>query len=69
MQVAQEFEVFDMLDGAALEAAVRKHDPKLIVPEVESIRTEKFYGFENEGYTVVPSAKAANFTMNRKLIP
>ncbi len=68
MQVAQEFEVFDMLDGAALEAAVRKHDPKLIVPEVESIRTEKFYGFENEGYTVVPSAKAANFTMNRKLI-
>ncbi len=68
MQVAQKFEVFDMLDGAALEAAVRKHDPKLIVPEVESIRTEKFYGFENEGYTVVPSAKAANFTMNRKLI-
>ncbi|NQV53036.1 MAG: formate-dependent phosphoribosylglycinamide formyltransferase [Flavobacteriales bacterium] len=68
MQVAQEFEVFDMLDGDALEAAVRKHDPKLIVPEVESIRTEKFYAFEKEGYTVVPSAKAANFTMNRKLI-
>ena len=68
MQVAQEFEVFDMLDGAVLEAAVRKHDPKLIVPEVESIRTEKFYQFEEHGYTVVPSAKAANFTMNRKLI-
>ena len=68
MQVAQECEVFDMLDGAALEAAVQKHRPKLIVPEVESIRTEKFYEFEEQGYTVVPSAKAANFTMNRKLI-
>lgn len=68
MQVAQECEVFDMLDGEALEAAIQKHRPKLIVPEVESIRTEKFYEFEEQGYTVVPSAKAANFTMNRKLI-
>lgn len=68
MQVADEFEVFDMLDGSALENVVAKHNPKLIVPEVESIRTEKFYDFETQGYTVVPSAKAANFTMNRKLI-
>jgi len=68
MQVADEFEVFDMLDGAALDAAVAKHNPKLIVPEVESIRTERFYDYEKDGYTVVPSAKAANFTMNRRLI-
>jgi len=68
MQVADEVEVFDMLDGDALAAVVAKHNPKLIVPEVESIRTERFYDFEQAGYTVVPSAKAANFTMNRKLI-
>lgn len=68
MQVADEFEVFDMLDGDALANVVEKHQPKLIVPEVESIRTERFYDFEKQGFTVVPSAKAANFTMNRKLI-
>ncbi|TXC78515.1 formate-dependent phosphoribosylglycinamide formyltransferase [Luteibaculum oceani] len=68
MQVADEYEVFDMLDGEALARVVAKHQPKLVVPEVESIRTEKFYDFEKEGITVVPSAKAANFTMNRKLI-
>jgi phosphoribosylglycinamide formyltransferase 2 len=68
MQVADEYEVFDMLDGKALDAAVAKHKPKLIVPEVESIRTERFYEYEKQGYTVVPSGRAANFTMNRKLI-
>lgn len=68
MQVADGFEVFSMLDGAALDAAVAKHQPDLIVPEIESIRTERFYDYEQQGYTVVPSAKSANFTMNRKLI-
>jgi phosphoribosylglycinamide formyltransferase 2 len=68
MQVADGFEVFSMLDGAALEKAVRKHSPDIIVPEVESIRTDKLYEFEGEGIQVTPSAKAANFTMNRKLI-
>lgn len=68
MQVADEFEVFSMLDGEALDAVVAKHQPKLIVPEVESIRTDRFYAYEEQGYNVVPSAKAANFTMNRKLI-
>ncbi|MGB1247479.1 MAG: formate-dependent phosphoribosylglycinamide formyltransferase [Chitinophagales bacterium] len=68
MQVADEFEVFSMLDAEALDAAVEKHQPKLIVPEVESIRTERFFAYEEQGYTVVPSAKAANYTMNRKLI-
>ena len=68
MQVADDFEVFSMLDGEALEAAVKKHRPDIIVPEVESIRTDKLYEFEGAGIQVTPSAKAANFTMNRKLI-
>lgn len=68
MQVAHEFEVINMLDGAALDKVVAKHKPDLIVPEIEAIRTERFYDYEKQGITVVPSAKAANFTMNRKAI-
>ncbi len=68
MQVADECEVFSMLDGDALEAAVRRHKPDLIVPEIEAIRTERLYDFEREGIQVVPSAKAVNYTMNRKAI-
>lgn len=68
MQVADECEVFDMLSGEALERVVRKHQPDLIVPEIEAIRTEKLYDFEKEGIQVVPSAKAVNYTMNRKEI-
>ncbi len=68
MQVANEFEVFDMLDGDALMAAVAKHKPDLIVPEIEAIRTELLYECEEMGIKVTPSAKAVNFTMNRKAI-
>jgi phosphoribosylglycinamide formyltransferase 2 len=68
MQVAQEYEVIDMLDGNELDKLVDKHKPDLIVPEVESIRTERFFDYEKKGYKVIPSAKAANFTMNRKAI-
>ena len=68
MQVADEREIFSMLDGQALENAVLKHRPDIIVPEIEAIRTEKLYDFEKEGIQVVPSARAANFTMNRKAI-
>ncbi len=68
MQVAHEFEVINMLDGEALDKVVAKHKPDLIVPEIEAIRTERFYDYEKQGITVVPSAKAANFTMNRKAI-
>lgn len=68
MQVAHQFEVINMLDGEALDAIVAKHKPDLIVPEIEAIRTERFYDYEKQGITVVPSAKAANFTMNRKAI-
>ena len=68
MQVADEYEVFSMLDGDALERVVRKHQPDIIVPEIEAIRTERLYDFEKEGIQVVPSARAVNFTMNRKAI-
>lgn len=68
MQVADGFEVIDMLNGEQLDAVVVKHQPDLIVPEVEAIRTERFYAYEQQNIQVIPSAKAANFTMNRKLI-
>lgn len=68
MQVADEFEVFSMLDGDALDAVVAKHKPDIIVPEIEAIRTERLYHLEQEGIQVVPSACAVNFTMNRKAI-
>ena len=68
MQVAHGFEVINMLDGAELDRIVAKHEPDFIVPEIEAIRTERFYDYEKQGITVVPSAKAANFTMNRKAI-
>lgn len=68
MQVADECEVFSMLDGDALEKVVRKHEPDIIVPEIEAIRTERLYDFEKEGIQVVPSARAVNYTMNRKAI-
>jgi phosphoribosylglycinamide formyltransferase 2 len=68
MQVAHDFEVINMLDGQELDRIVAKHKPDFIVPEIEAIRTERFYDYEKQGITVVPSAKAANFTMNRKAI-
>ncbi|MBE6224210.1 MAG: formate-dependent phosphoribosylglycinamide formyltransferase [Bacteroidales bacterium] len=68
MQVADECEVFSMLDGDALAAAVAKHQPDIIVPEIEAIRTERLYDFEKQGIKVVPSAKAVNYTMNRQAI-
>ncbi len=67
-QLADEREVIDMLDGTALDAIVAKRHPDIIVPEIEAIRTERFYDYEKEGIQVVPSARAANFTMNRKAI-
>ncbi|WP_291132734.1 formate-dependent phosphoribosylglycinamide formyltransferase [Flavobacterium sp. UBA7682] len=68
MQVAHGFEIINMLDGVELDRIVSKHKPDFIVPEIEAIRTERFYDYEKQGITVVPSAKAANFTMNRKAI-
>ena len=68
MQLANEFEVINMLNGDELDRVVAKHEPDFIVPEVESIRTERFYEYEKRGYNVIPSARAAHFTMNRKAI-
>ncbi|MEQ5788450.1 formate-dependent phosphoribosylglycinamide formyltransferase [Erythrobacter sp. NFXS35] len=68
MQLADGREVFSMLDGAALRAAAEKYRPDLIVPEIEAIRTEVLADLETEGFTVVPSARAAQSTMNRDAI-
>lgn len=68
MQVADERRVFSMLDGDALMQVVNEVRPDVIVPEIEAIRTEKLYECERNGIRVVPSAKAVNYTMNRKAI-
>ncbi len=68
MAVTPYREVIDMLDGAELDRLVAKHRPDLVVPEIEAIRTERFYDYEARGIGVVPSARAANFTMNRRAI-
>jgi phosphoribosylglycinamide formyltransferase 2 len=68
MQLADSREVFSMLDGAALRAAAEKHMPDLIVPEIEAIRTEMLAELEQEGFKIVPSARAAQLTMNRDAI-
>jgi len=68
MQVADEFCVFNMLDEAPLRAAIAKYQPDLIVPEIEAIRTEVLLEVEKEGFEVIPSARAANLTMNRDRI-
>lgn len=68
MQMADESEVFSMLDGDALRAVVAKHRPDFVVPEVEAIRTEVLAELEAEGVNIVPSARAAQLTMNRDAI-
>lgn len=67
-QVTHERVVIDMLNGEDLDRIVAKYHPDIIVPEIEAIRTERFYEYEKQGIQVVPSARAANFTMNRKAI-
>lgn len=68
MQVADAFEVINMLDGDALATVVARHEPDLIVPEIEAIRTEKLADFERAGTTVIPTAEATYLTMNRDAI-
>lgn len=68
MQVADDSRVINMLNGTDLDRLVAEIQPDIIIPEIEAIRTERFYDYEKQGIQVVPSAKAANFTMNRKLI-
>jgi phosphoribosylglycinamide formyltransferase 2 len=68
MQLADACEVFSMLDGEALAAVIEKHRPDHIVPEVEAIRTEVLKDFEDRGFSIVPSARATQLTMNRDRI-
>ena len=68
MQVSDQFEVFNMLDRNRLNLVIEKHKPDFIVPEVEAIETEVLVKAETKGYTVIPSAKAVNLTMNRDRI-
>ncbi|MEY4615287.1 MAG: hypothetical protein RJB66_247 [Pseudomonadota bacterium] len=68
MQVADTYEVIDMLDGDEIDRLVKKHKPDLIVPEIEAIRTEKLLELENKGFTIIPTAEAAHLTMNRDAI-
>jgi len=65
MQMADASEVFPMLDGKKLRAAVEKHKPDVIIPEIEAIDTATLAELENEGWRVAPSAKAVQLTMNR----
>lgn len=66
MQVAHRSYVINMLDGEALEAIVRQEQPNLIVPEIEAIATDKLVQLESEGFTVIPTAKATQLTMDRE---
>ncbi len=66
MQVAHRCHVISMLDGAALRAVIEQEKPHYIVPEIEAIATDTLVELESEGYTVVPTARAAKLTMNRE---
>ena len=66
MQVAHRCHVFPMLDGAALRRVVEREKPDLIVPEIEAIATETLIALEQEGWKVVPTARAARLTMDRE---
>ncbi|MEH2092916.1 formate-dependent phosphoribosylglycinamide formyltransferase [Nostoc sp.] len=68
MQVADAYEVISMLSADDLEAVVTKHQPNIIIPEIEAIRTEKLIEFEQRGIIVIPTAAATNYTMNRDRI-
>ncbi len=68
MQVADDSEVINMLDESELKNCINKHNPDLVVPEIEAIRTEVLIELEKEGRTIIPTARAANLTMNRDRI-
>ena len=66
MQVAHRSHVVSMLDGAALRSVIEQEKPHYIVPEIEAIATDTLVQLEQEGYVVVPTARAAQLTMNRE---
>ena len=68
MQVADKYSVINMLDEDELKSCINKYKPDIIVPEIEAIRTEVLLEVEKKGITVIPTARAANLTMNRDRI-
>src|SRR5210317_2541174 len=66
MQLAHRSHVLSMLDGDALRAVIEKEKPDFIVPEIEAIATDTLVELEREGFTVIPTARAARLTMNRE---
>ena len=66
MQVAHRYHVFDMLDPQALQQVIEQEQPHYIVPEVEAIATDELLELETQGFTVIPTAKATQLTMNRE---
>jgi len=68
MQVADAWEVITMTDAAALKAVVRAHRPDLLIPEIEALAVDALAELEDEGITVIPTARATAVTMNRDRI-
>jgi len=66
MQVAHRAHVIDMLDAQALRAVIEQEQPDLVVPEIEAIATQELVRLEEEGYRIVPTARAVNLTMDRE---
>ena len=66
MQVAHRSHVINMLDAAALREVIEREKPDLVVPEIEAIATPELVRLEQEGYTIIPTARAVNLTMNRE---
>lgn len=66
MQVAHRSYVIDMLDAEQLRGIVEKEQPDLIVPEIEAIATSELIKLEEEGFHVIPTARAAKLTMDRE---
>lgn len=66
MHIANSSHVLPMLDGDALEAVIRKENPDFIIPEIEAIATDRLLKLEEDGYNVIPTAKATRLTMNRE---
>jgi len=66
MQVAHRSYVVDMLDGEELRRVIEQEKPDFVIPEIEAIATETLLDLENEGFRIVPTAKAVNLTMDRE---
>ena len=66
MHVAHSSYVLSMLDGEALEAVIKEENPDYIIPEIEAIATDRLVKLEEEGFNVIPTAKATRLTMNRE---